>query len=245
MPKIGAFSNNTEVERAAEIMKSEKRTAIYANANYTFYALVADRSRLSLDVKFIKAVEDLRDGHLTFPRFFEDFGTHFANAVSYGQRSRFQTLISETGMREEVSKQWETKSEAEGVIKAVAIGVSGSYKQAGSQAIESERKFRETISVVQGATLSNSSDEITLGDNQEVVVPVAFDLRPIWQVLSPLYFDDPEIFGRLRSEMQLELFDYAMASVDEELWNDEQLLPQVRRIKLEKLVPKGVNGRKI
>lgn len=241
IPEVASFSNNTSFEKTVQAMREEKRTAIYSNANYTFYALVADRAHLALDAKFILAINDLSSGKLGFQAFFDTYGTHFANAVAYGQRARFHTLISEEAMKEEISKQWETKSDASATIKGVAFGISTGYKKSNGNSLANQKKFRETVSIVEGGTLSNSSEEMTLGDNQSTVVPVAFDLRPIWQLLSPLYFDDPAIYRDLRSDMQKELFEYAMANVDETVLSDERFLPVVRRVQLNKLMPTG-NG---
>jgi hypothetical protein len=55
--------------------------------------------------------------------------------------------------------------------------------------------------------------------------------------LSPLYFDDPAIYGDLRARMQEELYSYAMLEVDTAVLNDVNLMPSILRLQLDRLVP--------
>ncbi|MFM2355089.1 MAG: hypothetical protein RLZZ528_825 [Pseudomonadota bacterium] len=237
VPKVAEFSANGAFKTATELMAKEERSAIYSNAWYAYYALVADRPRMALDEAFILAVQDLKDGRIAPKTFLETYGTHYAHGVVYGQRIRFESLVKKAELGNKLSSEWSVGMESKVAVKAVTLGVKAEFDKNQSRSFGKETESRESYAYGEAGGLSNSLEEIMAGDNPTRVAPIAFDLRPIWELMSPLYFDDPAIYQDLRATLQEELYKYAMAEVDTSVLNDVNLMPSILRLQLDRLVP--------
>lgn len=237
VPEVAEFSANGAFKTSTEKMIAEERTAIYSNGWYAYYALVADRARLSLDEKFLIDVQDLKDGRMKPAQFFSIYGTHYAHAVTYGQRIRFQTIVSKKALSTKLEKEWKVGQESKAAIEGVVVGLKSEFEKSDSSTFEKENEARDSFAYGEAGGISNSLEEIMVGDNANRVTPVAYDLRPIWELFSPLYFDDPAIYRDLRSTMQTALYTYAMRDVNENVLNDVNLMPSILRVQLQRLVP--------
>ncbi|HKK74090.1 MAG TPA: MAC/perforin domain-containing protein, partial [Saprospiraceae bacterium] len=149
----------------------------------------------------------------------ENYGTHYPYAVSYGGSAYQEFELS--NKRTKVTK--EQGYEISGKISASAEEVQGgldggggsSSKDVDDDGVEDKISNIRTI----GGTLSTGTEggNWSLPDHSEV--PVLLDLRPLYELLSPVFFDDPIIYTVLRKGLVDALKRYEEKfQISEESW---------------------------
>jgi hypothetical protein len=131
---------------------------------------------------------------------FDSFGTHYPNAVTYGGMALGEIFHTEQEKMDLTSSSDSIHSSASVGFKL--LGGSGTYNHDkkesntfNSLVVQDRAKFR-----IFGGSISKGGGW-SLGRGEEV--PLLLDLRPIHELLSSTFFDDPYIWRELREEMTL------------------------------------------
>ncbi len=163
-----------------------------------------DLTRIELSEEFRDRILELRDRHLVdkeidWRALFDTFGTHYPYAVTYGGMAWMETGVTKDQFEEGGGLEVNVKAEAEGTFEELfSIGgkIGGRYAQSGKDS--DERSSEESVFGTYGGSFARGGGW-SLGRGEEV--PQLLDLRPLYELLSPVFFDDPIIFGPFRTEM--------------------------------------------
>jgi len=212
----GAYSANYGVERRSSNRATRQVVTSVTKTTELRYALVADRTRIKLSDAFRAKVLALRDLHLihlltdeAVGALVDLFGTHYPYAVTYGGMAYLETDYSETvvGHMRANKESFEQRSSIEFSEQSgsngcdCAIGGGGLKGSLGVDAkTQKERELNTELKQsddshlfgTYGGSLSRG-EGWTLSPGQEV--PLLFDLRPLHELLSPIFFDDPIIWN--------------------------------------------------
>jgi len=188
------------VQNKVENMYNSKLT--YSKAEYlsTQFALVLHKFYAAplLDPSFVDRVQlikSIKEANRTqeYDRFVADFGTHYANAITFGSK----------GERVLRMNQKQVLAMHEGKVD-VSVGMTAGYMgNSASVDVDASKSNMEKIT-------SNTSKEDrqwfcysggTCNDgipSGEAVLPVQLDLRPVSELFAPPFFDDDEIITTIR-----------------------------------------------
>ena len=155
--------------------------------------------------------------------FIETFGTHYPYAVTYGgmayQKVEYQDsdLYTENGTAKDISAS--ASGALEGATAGFSVG-SGDSK-VGSTDDRLKDQYSDVYTVGGDVSFSGDQSSWSLPDHSEV--PVFLDLRPISELLSPLYFEDTVIWKQLRPalERELDYYQQLIPRLDESVWNSD------------------------
>lgn len=214
----GAFSANASYgERSSSRDEREVITSITRTAE-VHYALVADRAQIALSPAFRRAVLSLRDRHLVdlisdvqVGQLINLFGTHYAYAVTYGGMAFLETDYSSEIVDHMVGRSMSFEEQASlslgeasqsngcgcsggGGAESASFGVNGSFSDDSEANREARKSMDSHIFGTYGGSVSRG-EGWSLSPGQEV--PLFFDLRPLSELLSPIFFDDPIVWNEL------------------------------------------------
>lgn len=200
---------------------SSKVTNAYTIAK-TFnrdFMMAINKSEVRLNPDFIDAVKGLRDaagdpGGLreACDRFIADWGTHYPLAVTYGGMLIYTNEHTESEVKRALERGMKLEAEVKlGAAEEVTPllknkqtgGVGFGYQDETSSASARLEKNAHAAfySVPSGQTLPGLGDAAPSLTYQEAV-PLFLDLRPLSDLLSPLYFDDPVILHDVRAALR-------------------------------------------
>jgi hypothetical protein len=169
--------------------RSDGTTKAFGLARAEVYALFLDRPNMLLDPGFKYDVLQLADGQLSAASFVSKYGTHFANAIHYGGIGKNQRTVTSSEF-----KQWARESTSYKQEGGVDAGPVGSIKAKGGLTIASGNSrggnsmfSSETWSSVGGAG-SMSANGWSVDERNSV--PVRYDLRPLSELISPIFFGE-------------------------------------------------------
>ncbi len=167
-------------------------------ARHKLYTLVLDRPFAKLSDDFIDAVDfAYRMGR--YDDLIEKFGTHYPYAVTYGSQARMWASFDQQTMQKWQSQSQNINAKAGLAIGGFEIGASGSRfteeSRSSSELDESSEAGFEAV----GGTGSFDQNGFSTG----TPVPILTDLRPISDLLNPLYFpNEPEIWSDVRPRLE-------------------------------------------
>ena len=211
----GAFSANASYgQRSANREAREVITSITRTAAVN-YAMVADRSRIELSPDFRARVLRLRDAYLvdqmsddSVGRLISLFGTHYPYAVTYGGMAFLETDYSELvvghmrgrtrSFEEQASLSFSDASQSNSC--GCSGGGSGDSASFGIDlsATDDEELAREVRDSVDSHIFGTYGGSVTRGEGWSLSpgqeVPLFLDLRPLHELLSPIFFDDPIVW---------------------------------------------------
>ena len=229
IPDAASFGFNASFRQSTDRMRSSQKTHAVSVGQEILYAVVVDKTNIYLDDDFVAMIELLRKKYLAtgdpiidtrgasrladyYNILFETFGTHYPYAVSYGGcaiqditlSKRDQQITKEEGT--EISANASaTMEEASGSISA---GGGNSSKDVDGDGQEDDYSSIETI----GGSISFSSDHPGWGLPDRSEVPVLLDLRPIYELLSPVFFEDEIVYKDVREGLE-KAYDLYMDSL--------------------------------
>ncbi|HMQ49727.1 MAG TPA: MAC/perforin domain-containing protein [Saprospiraceae bacterium] len=241
-----SFGLNTNHQQENKTMTSSKQMYSFAQAHEVKYALIMDKSRMKLSDEFREAVYALRDQWIcrgvaakgdfkkngmleglpfdspNFQQFIEEFGTHYPYAVSYGglayQKVNYTATerFNEDGSSKEVSAN--AGANLEGATAGFSIGRSDSDAESFKTAMSNQ--YKDVFTLGGDVSFSGDGSSWSLSDRSEV--PIFLDLRPISELLSPIYFDDVIIWDSLRSQLEVALQKYqdSVPLPEQLFWDD-------------------------
>lgn len=211
IPMVASFQADASHQHAQEVINHRSISMIQNRAIVTHYAMVMDAGRIRLSDDFRKRIEEIRDlavlGLLTnnqkegalLDDFFATFGTHYAYAVSYGGMAWSETTSKTTDSKKSDSTVDKISGSANGLLDdALEIGVSANSEYSQGATDGSGSKVDRTTFGTYGGTFSKNGGW-SVGRGEEL--PTLLDLRPIYELLTPQFFDDPLISGELREAM--------------------------------------------
>lgn len=175
-----------------------QRSVALGFARHKLYTLVLDRPFVKLTDDFIDAVDyAYRNGE--YDDLIDKFGTHYPYAVTYGSQARMWASFDQKTVARWKSGSQQVNANAGLAIGGFEIGVESSrYVEQGrssSQLKESSEAGFEAV----GGTGSYSQEGHATG----TPVPILADLRPISDLLNPLYFPgEPEIYHEARQRLE-------------------------------------------
>jgi hypothetical protein len=228
VPDAMSFGLNYSHQESVDRMKATNKMHGVSITQEALYALVLDKSKIELSPEFLDMIYLIRDTYLKFgDRDLEEdysgsksnllqlyywmistYGTHYAYAVTYGGSAYQEFELS--GKQTKLTKEQGTQISAEmsGTAEGVQGGINGgggnSSMDLDGDGIEDKISNIETI----GGSLSSGQDggSWSLHDGSEV--PIMLDLRPIYELLSPVFFDDPVIYTEVRAGLKMALDKY-------------------------------------
>ena len=210
--------------------KSDDSTqmASYGVARVNKYALVLDPPNMELNARFRQDVKDLRDGRLQFDKFIARYGTHYPYAVTYGAMATTEYAFDGSEYADWTSQGLDVGVQASAVIKGAKAGADYDYKSTD----ETRRSASRSEGVKRYKAIGGSGgwDEGHFSAAEGKEVPVLMDLRPIWRLLSPVYFDDPAIFLDLRNRLRTAAEAYVASLPDPD---DRDFRPVVWKLSLD------------
>ncbi|MGB3472441.1 MAG: MAC/perforin domain-containing protein [Erythrobacter sp.] len=169
------------------------------------YAIIVDHSESKLSSGFLTAVGDAqREGR--YQDLINQFGTHYAYAVTYGASAKMTRDISSEAFESVLSETEGDKLEGEVRILGSSIG---GFNESMTSRVEGYsgafgNEGGRFISV--GGNGSWDSGGYSRGDR---VAPILLDLRPLDELLNPINFpDQPDIYTRVRAELALAINQY-------------------------------------
>ncbi len=199
----GSFSASTTMTSARKSIAEEKLSRTRGLARAVFYDLVLDPQHMELDDLFAAEAARLPVNG-GYDAFIETFGTHYPVAVVYGGLGVLEIDATES-MRQDMRQHGiSIKLEASVMLDAAS-------KTNASFGYEHSSEHAETFREVMGSQTENfywiggthagaSNAGWTVGTDG--VVPVHVQLRPIWELLSPLNFDDPAVYVLARQSLR-------------------------------------------
>jgi hypothetical protein len=148
------------------------------------YATVVNHAYGQLTTDFI---DDLYDAANTgnFSTFIKRYGTHYAYAVTYGQASRSEETFDQQTTADWASSNFSVSVKLAGEAKGVSGSASYSRSEdtSNSSNLDTSIKKSTLVSTCTGAAVGNAQQG-------EKDCPVLLDLRPIYELVSPMYFPD-------------------------------------------------------
>jgi len=167
-------------------------------ARHKLYTLVLDRPFAKLSDDFIDAVDfAYRMGR--YDDLIDKFGTHYPYAVTYGSQARMWASFDQQTMQKWQGESKNINVQASLAIGGFQIGASGSRfieeSRGSSQLDENSEAGFDAV----GGTGSFDQNGFSTG----TPVPILADLRPISDLLNPLYFpNEPEIWRQVRPRLE-------------------------------------------
>jgi hypothetical protein len=200
IPLIFSFKENGSYQEEMSRMQKNNLRRVISKSVETRYALVLDRARMQPSDEMYARVMEMRDRTLAglevnYADFIASFGTHYANAVTYGGMAFLEIDFTEQEQQIATANQTTIEAEASGMLEELSLGVSGGGSKSISDRL-TKTKSRESIRFQTLGGSMSRGEGWSLPKGEEV--PVYLDLRPIYEVLSPLYFDDEVVWTELR-----------------------------------------------
>ncbi len=154
----------------------------YSLVNIERYTLFLDPPNAELSDRFKRDVERLASNQMTPQSFISSYGSHYAKAITYGGIAKAEKI-----MTSEEFKKWrsfEFKGSASGTFKGVTGSAGGGYSQ--SNASSNSRVFTNKDFRGYGGNGAANLEAWQVNDDDSI--PVRYDLRPISDLISPIYF---------------------------------------------------------
>ncbi|MEQ9260858.1 MAG: MAC/perforin domain-containing protein [Roseovarius sp.] len=200
-PASFKFSSTMSEARASISENKISRTMGLSRA--IFYDLVLDKSQMKLTPEFRADVARLAETR-AYEEFVEVYGTHYASAVVYGGLGVLEIDATET-MRETMHQQGLSMKLELGVLLDAKTETKASVGYEHDE--EHAKAFRnivgnqtENFYWIGGTHAGAEHSGWTVGTDG--VVPIHVVLRPIDELISPVFFDDPELHVRVRTELK-------------------------------------------
>lgn len=223
---IERFSASAGFQNAKESSNSMSSGQMKARAlgfsRHKKYALVLDHVYSGLSMAFIEAVEEARRNH-RYQALIDRFGTHYPYAVTYGASARMTMDLDETSYANRMRESESFSANAGLTIYGVGGEVNMS-EQSGRSEGRSGRMANEKVTFVAvGGNGAWNHNGYTAGEDH---YPILLDLRPISELLNPIYFPgDPEVYVTVRRNLEAAVARYLDAypannPIDTTDWTD-------------------------
>lgn len=201
---LPSFSLSNTMSNAHETMSEDRKMKSVGLTRVVLYDLILEKQEIALSDVFRRRVAALaQDGD--YAGFIESFGTHYPTAVVYGGMGVLEIDMTEKTRSSLLQNGVDTKTEISLMIHPkTETGIKfGSEKQS-----ESAKLFRDITSTededfywVGGAHMGTTAESWGVGEDG--AVPIHVTLRRMDELLSPLFFDDPDVTVRVRRQLAI------------------------------------------
>jgi hypothetical protein len=211
----GKFGASVGAGFARERFQALKQSSYVAEETgfmrYKKYALVLDPPYAQLSDAFIDAVDDARRTG-DYIALIEKFGTHYAYAITYGAAGRVSQYVTRDAFVRQTGESTERSIHGQTtLLLANASAYHSTGAKTNSSVSESNEHGHKTFSAV-GGNGSWSEAGFAAGESP---YPILADLRPIDELLGPLYFPgEPDIYVGARRELAVALESYLLRYAD-------------------------------
>ncbi len=182
-----AWEYSREESKGAD--RSDGTTKAYGLARSEVYALLLDKPNMLLDADFKYDILQLAQGDMSAQAFVAKYGTHYANAIHYGGIGKAQRSVTTTEF-----KQWAKESNSYKQEGGFDGGPAASIKAKGGLTMASgDSSGRSSMFSTESWSAAGGSGSMTsLGWNvdERNSVPVRYDLRPLSELISPIFFGE-------------------------------------------------------
>jgi len=223
-----AFSANYSHSKRVESRVDRELIMSVTRTNVAKYSIIADRSLIKLSKEFRRDVLAMRDRELLglktpMASFIAKYGTHYPYAVTYGGMAFLETTYSKElvdhmvetseSLQESASVSFAEQSKSNGCGCDSEgggglngqLGVDTSLDSKHRLATEVRRSDESRVFGTYGGSVSRG-EGWSLSAGEEV--PLLFDLRPISDLLSPIFFDDPIVHETIRLRVKNRVRNY-------------------------------------
>ncbi len=191
--KESSFSANAEFRQSVTNGVSNAAGSTVSIARQFSYVHVLDKALVTLDPTFVSRVRELLDemAQGETPRvagFLEAFGTHYANAVTFGGMYFQERHFKKAGMLKKLEAGISVEVEASSGFGPFSASVNAKESNDRSDSVKRDNEDETDLVRAIGGELSTGGG-FHLGGKS---VPILMDLRPLPDILNPVYFPDSE-----------------------------------------------------
>lgn len=184
IPGKGSAGVKYSREKTSGAKRSQGQTNSIGMVRIERYALIIDKPNIQLSDGFRRDVRKLATGNLSPSNFRKTYGTHYARAITYGGLGKAERSMTSQEMSKFMSDKY--SSSTNGSFKGV--GVDGGFSETKSSKQSSTSLFTSSSFEAVGGSGSSTIEGWTVADND--TIPVRYDLRPLSELISPLFFLD-------------------------------------------------------
>lgn len=183
----GGWKASRDESKGAE--RNDGTAKAYGIARTDIYVLFLDKPNMLLAPNFKYDILQLADNKMSAEKFRIKYGTHYANAIHYGGISKNERTVTTAEY-----KKWAREStsfEQEGGLDAgpaASLKAKGGLTIASGSANGGTSMFSSETWKAVGGNGGMSSNSWTVDERSSV--PVRYDLRPLSELISPIFFGD-------------------------------------------------------
>lgn len=182
-----AWEYSREESKGAD--RSDGTTKAFGLARSEVYALLLDKPNMLLSADFKYDILQLAQGRTSAQAIVGKYGTHYANAIHYGGIGKAQRTVTTSEF-----KQWAKESNGYKQEGGFDGGPAASIKAKGGLTMASgdSRGGSSMFSTESWSASGGSGSMTSLGWNvdERNAVPVRYDLRPLSELISPIFFGE-------------------------------------------------------
>ncbi len=176
------FGANFAAEKTTTNSAKSEIGREYSFVRLSRYALVLDLPSMRLSREFRRRVEELAAGGTDYQGFLDTFGTHYANAVTYGALGFASTETNSSESTATLAEKFNVG--ANGEYKGIEANGGGGSGNTNSNTSGSS----SSNSVYQFIGGSGTGDGKSVQANDDRLVPILYDLRPIPELINAALF---------------------------------------------------------
>ncbi len=181
--KAVSLGANYSHQESSGMRKEKSSMRAYGFARILQHVLVIDRTQVKLHPDFEGKIMDLVMGKTSALTVINTYGTHYANAITYGGLAIASNEFSQEGYANWRGES--TQISASGGAKGVSV--SGGYGEEESEKQTNLVSFTKNDFMSIGGLGGTTIEGFTPGTNP---VPVLYDLRPISELVHAFYLPD-------------------------------------------------------
>jgi hypothetical protein len=181
----GGWEATREESRGQE--RNQGTTKAFGLARVSNYVLYLDKANMELGPFFRSDIIKLAQGKITAQQIIETYGTHYSNAIQYGGIGRNSREVTTQEF-----KDWAKQSTSYKQDGGIDAGPAASIKAKGGLTL-ADGKTSGGTSMFSRETWESVGGSGSMGPNgwtvgSDTVVPVRYDLRPLSELISPVFF---------------------------------------------------------
>lgn len=182
-----AWEYSREESKGAD--RTDGTTKAFGLVRSEVYALLLDKPNMLLSADFKYDILQLAQGRTSAQAIIAKYGTHYANAIHYGGIGKAQRSVTTSEF-----KQWAKESNGFKQEGGFDGGPAASIKAKGGLTMASgdSRGGSSMFSTESWSASGGSGSMTSLGWNvdERNAVPVRYDLRPLSELISPIFFGE-------------------------------------------------------
>ena len=179
---VAGFGANFSYDKAQSVKNSHSRSMDISVTRLSRYVAILDLPNQKLDFNFRRSLQRVIDGQATAQSLIDTYGTHYANAITYGALGYTELATEVEEDLTSLSTKW--NAAGEGTYKQVSGSIGGGSGSGTTSGSGSSR----TITAFTAVGGSGTGNEQSFTANDTDLVPILFDLRPISELANSLFF---------------------------------------------------------